>query len=143
MAVDERERMMLREDLERTLGRDSAVILLSMLPPTGWTDVLRQRDLEDFGHTVDERFAAVDARFAVVDARFDLVDARFDALEERLDERFAHVDTKIDKLRTDLLAAFRGELVAAVALQTRTLLWGVLGAVAVMASLAFALVRFA
>lgn len=125
MAVDERERMALREDLERTLGRDSAVILLSMLPPAGWTDVLRQRDLQDFGRGVDERFAVVEARFDLVDARFDLV------------------DQKLDTLRADLLAAFRGELVTAVALQTRTVLWGVLGAVAVMASLAFALVRFA
>lgn len=125
MAVDERERLALREDLERTLGTDSAVILLSMLPPTGWTDVLRQRDLQDFGRGVDERFAAVEARFDLVDARFDLV------------------DQKLDTLRADLLAAFRGELVTAVALQTRTVPWGVLGAVAVMASLAFALVRFA
>lgn len=111
MAVDERERMELRESLERTLGRDSAVTLMTMLPPDGWADVARRRDLNE--------------------------------LEARVDTRFDLFEQKLDTLRNELLAAFRGELVTAVALQTRMVLWGVFGAVAIMASLAFALVRFA
>lgn len=136
MAVDERERMALREDLERTLGRDSAVTLMTMLPPTGWADVARQGDLDGLA-----RQSGLDALERRVDARFAAVDARFDALEQRMDDRFTLADQKFDTLRNELLAAFRGELVNAVAVQTRTIVFAVVGAFTALGGLALTLAR--
>jgi hypothetical protein len=54
----------------------------------------------------------VSTRFDAVDRRFDAVDERFDRLERRMDEQH-------ELLRHELTAVFRGELVTAVAGQTR------------------------
>jgi len=129
MAVDERERIVLREDLERALGRDSAVTLMTMLPPDGWADVARQRDLDGL------------ARQSSLDLLEQRVDARFDAFEQRMDDRFAMVDQQFDTLRNELLAAFRGELVSAVALQTRTIVFSVVGAFTALGGLAMTLAQ--
>ena len=54
----------------------------------------------------------------------------FDALEQRMDLRF-------EALENNLLAAFRGELLATVGTQTRTLVIANVGTVLSMAALAF------
>ncbi len=59
-----------------------------------------------------------------------------DALEQRLDLRF-------DALRNELLAAFRGELNAAITAQTRTLVFTMAGTVISLGGLALGLARFA
>jgi hypothetical protein len=57
--------------------------------------------------------------------------AQVAALEQRMDDRF-------DALRAELLAAFRGELVAAASGQARLVIFGILGAVASIAGLSLA-----
>lgn len=69
------------------------------------------------------------------------MDARFDAFEQRMDDRFAMVDQQFDTLRNELLAAFRGELVSAVALQTRTIVFSVVGAFTALGGLAMTLAQ--
>ena len=90
MSLDERERAELFEALVPTVGREAAVKLVDALPPAGEP-------------------VATASQVAALEAR---MDDRFTALEHRIDDR-------IDGLRNELLAAFRGELVAAVAGQTR------------------------
>lgn len=138
MAVDERERMALGEDLERALGRDSAVTLMTMLPPTGWADVARRRDLEELEQRIDARFDALVQR---MDDRFAAMDQRMDDRFAMVDQRFAAVDVQFDRLRYELLAAFRGELVSAVAVQTRTIVFSVVGAFTALGGLAMTLAR--
>ena len=46
MAVDERRRQQMYRKLEELLGPDEASTLMEHLPPVGWSDVARQRDLE-------------------------------------------------------------------------------------------------
>jgi hypothetical protein len=86
------------------------------------------------------RFAALDHRFAALDHRFQGLDRRF----EGLDGRFEGLDGRFEALEYKLLAACRGELLAAVtaqtslfAAQTRTLVVANLGAVMSVAALAF------
>ena len=113
----------LHELLLPSLGEQATGLLITML---------RDSDPDHPSHGLAALRAELDQRFTEVDRRF-----------EQVDHRFELVEAKIDDLRNELLAAFRGELVAAVTVQTRSLLLGVLGAVVTMSGLAFALTRFA
>jgi hypothetical protein len=45
MAIDERQRHELSQQLEATIGEASAETLMSMLPPVGWADVATKQDV--------------------------------------------------------------------------------------------------
>ena len=96
---------------------------MEMMPPVGWADVATKRDLD----ALEER---MNLRFELVDRRFEMLDQRFEASENKL------------------LAAFRGELLAAVtaqsnviSAQTRTLVMANLGAMLSLTALAFGAAR--
>lgn len=60
-------------------------------------------------------------------------------LEDRLNDRF---DTRLEALEHRVVAAFRGELVTAVAGQTRTMLYGMLGMTVSVGGLVLAAARW-
>lgn len=96
MANPDAQRHRLHTKLDQVLGEEDAAVLISHLPPSGWSDVARTRDLDVFEARVDARFAVVDTRFdsleAVLAARFDASDARSDArLERAMREQLARV----------------------------------------------------
>jgi hypothetical protein len=129
MAIDERTRHELHQQLDDVLGADEAATLMAHLPPTGWGDVVTREYLDMAMQAqdarLDARFAQIDARFAQIDARFAQVDAHFDQLR-----------TQLDTVRHELLAATRGELVAAVSQQTRQMIVAMIGTVLSLAALA-------
>ena len=120
MSVTETRRIELLEAARQTMGRDVAITLMEMLPPSGWGDVATrqrvdalERDINARFDAVDARFDAVDTRFNAVDARFDAVDMRFDAVDARfdaVDARFDEVDMRFDsfaiEMRSELRAGF-------------------------------------
>lgn len=73
MAISESERHHLHNALDGVLGPEDAAVLMSHLPPSGWSDVVRTHEL--------------DLRVQVIESRFDAVESRFDALEARIDAR--------------------------------------------------------
>ena len=101
MAITDAERHRLHTKLDEVLGEDDAAVLISHLPPSGWSDVARTRDLEHLEarlagqvdrldgridrleEHMDHRFALVDEQFKRVDERFNTMEARFDAALER------------------------------------------------------------
>ena len=114
MAVHERRRSELFQAAAQALGQEHAVTMFELLPPPE-TDLATQQSM-------DLRFDAVDQRFEAMDQRFDAVDQRFTDLERRFDQR---LDDGLGRLREELLAAFRGELVTAVAGQARAVMLAV------------------
>ena len=121
MAVDERRRSGLYTRLVDALGAENADTMFELLPAD--RDALATRaEIDARFSQVDARFAQVDTRFAQVDARFDAIDERFDAVDARFDHLEQRLDDRLDGLRHELLAAFRGELVAAVSGQTRAVI---------------------
>ena len=52
MAISERDRLELHLGLKQHLGDDIADILMEHLPPSGWADIVRQRDLDRFEFTL-------------------------------------------------------------------------------------------
>jgi hypothetical protein len=131
MAVEERRRIELFERLTATIGPEATATMFDLFPPPG-DDHVTRRDLQGAEERVGVRFAEVDRRFdgmeqrfEEIDRRFEQVDRRFDEIDHRfelVDQRFDEVDLKLDVLRNELLAAFRGELVTAVSGQTRAVI---------------------
>jgi hypothetical protein len=69
MAVDERARLELYEQLARVLGTEAATTLLEHLPPGGWSDVATTRDLDQLERRIALRFDASDARIEAAEQR--------------------------------------------------------------------------
>jgi hypothetical protein len=113
MVLDERSRHQLYLRLEEALGPEAAATLMEYLPPAGWADVAMKRDLD-----------ALEQR----------VDLRFQGLERRLELRFEALEHK-------LVAAFRGELQAALTAQGRQLAITLAGTAGALSALAFAAAR--
>jgi hypothetical protein len=138
MAVDERARHELYLQLARVLGEDQSATMMALLPPDGWADVARQHDLDRVEASLR---ADVGQLRTEMDLRFDRVDGRIDAVTTEMDLRFDRVDGRIDAAKNELLAAFRGELVAAVSSQTRAMIFTMAGSVAALGGLALSLAR--
>ena len=117
MSVTEGHRLALHEAASQHWGRDVAVTLMEMLPPSGWGDVATRQQLDALESRInvkleslelrmdsrftaidaefDGKFTAIDARFEAIDLRFDAIDARFDATDERTDLKLATLESRI------------------------------------------------
>ena len=93
MAITDAERHRLHTKLDQVLGEEDAAVLISHLPPSGWSDVVRTRDLNQIEARINDRFERLEER---MDGRFSLIEARFERLEERMDSRFALLEARMD-----------------------------------------------
>jgi len=101
MAVDEASRFALHERARDAFGDEAAATMMELLPPVGWGDVARTRDLD----ALEERLGG-------------RLDGRIDALEQRLEHFEERVDLKLAAIEHRLLAALHAGLTA----QTRALI---------------------
>ena len=63
-------------------------------------------------------------------------------LEQRIDARFAAADLKLEAVKQELLATFRGELAAIVTYQTRAMIFGMLGMALTVGGVVVGIARF-
>lgn len=104
--VSDSDRHRLHNAFDPVIGEENANVLFELLPPTGWADVARTRDLEHLEARMAARFELVDARFEQIDARFELMEARFEAaLERSLRRQSSRYLTTTTGIMTLLLAA--------------------------------------
>lgn len=104
MAVDERRRMQLFEQLAAVIGDEATGTVFELLPPPN-TEVATRDDLEGLRREMQRGFEEVSRRFDRQSARFDRVDEQFDRVDERfarVDERFAGVDERFEGLEERL-----------------------------------------
>lgn len=97
MPSSEAERFTLHQTLRGLMPEAVADTLMSHLPPTGWSHIARQADLEAQSlrfDRIDAKFVEIDKKFVEIDARFDRIDARFDRIDARLDR----IDARLDEL---------------------------------------------
>ena len=73
MAISEAQRFELHLGLQKVLGDDMANTLMEHLPPSGWSDVVRHHDLDQFRTLVDARFERVERRMDAFDGRLKLM----------------------------------------------------------------------
>jgi hypothetical protein len=52
MSVDEARRLLLHDAAREAWGAEAALVLMEMLPPTGWADVATKQDIEHLGTTL-------------------------------------------------------------------------------------------
>ena len=156
MVVEEPDRSAMLRAAAQTWGEEAADTLSELLPPSGDRPAT-QRDIDGVltaMNAMDSRLTgeirslreSTDARFAAVDTRFDSMDARFDAMDEQLKALGAQVggyghslDAKLDNVVDRVTASFERRISDAVTTQTRTLVFSQLGALVVIAALAFGL----
>ncbi|MGH3443050.1 MAG: hypothetical protein ACRDUY_13600 [Nitriliruptorales bacterium] len=113
MAVEERRRVALRQQVAATWGEEAADTLFELVTPHGH-ELATKDDIAKLGERMD-------ARFAAVDARFEAMGERMESLEHRL------------------LGAFERRIADAVTSQTRTLVFSQVAALVAIAGLAFGL----
>jgi hypothetical protein len=99
VTVTEAQRLTLFRRVEEVLGHDMADVMMAYLPPVGWNDVARRRDLEQLGSELRVEIAAV--RVEVAGVRVEL--------EAKLGDVRAELETKLGDLRVEI-AGVRGEL---------------------------------
>ncbi len=58
MAVDESRRLLLHDAAREAWGAEAALVLMEMLPPTGWADVATKQDLDALEARLELRFDA-------------------------------------------------------------------------------------
>jgi hypothetical protein len=105
MSVDEGRRLLLHDAARGGWGADAALVLMEMLPPTGWGDVATRQQLEAVEDRLDSK----------IDALADRLDGKIDALADRLDGK---IDHEVGGLRSDMRAAIAEG-------QRRSLQWNV------------------
>lgn len=60
MSVDEARRLLLHDAARDAWGAEAALVLMEMLPPTGWADVATKHDLDQLEARVDVRLDSVE-----------------------------------------------------------------------------------
>jgi len=113
MSVNEARRIELLEAAQQTLGREVAVTLMEMLPPSGWGDVATRQQLDAVERDVHLRITMLEAK---VDARCDAIDARCDRIEAKLDgleSRISHeLRTAVAEMRVSTIKWAVGSVVS-------------------------------
>jgi hypothetical protein len=109
VAPEERARLTLYHWMQDTADEEKAEALMASLPPTHWPDLATKQDLETL------------------------------KLATKQDLETLKLATKqnLETLKYELLAAFRGELTAAITAQTRTLTFQVVSLFVAFAGLTF------
>ena len=142
MAVEESDRSALLRAAAQSWGEEAADTLSELLPPSGDRPAT-QRDIEGVltaMNAMDARLTAeLRALREATDARFDAMHARFDTVESRFDAVDAQLDAKLESVVDRITASFERRISDAVTIQTRTLVFSQLGALVVIAALAFGL----
>ena len=153
MAVEEARRRALRRAVAEAFGEEVAATLMDLVSPHGQELATREdiRGVLDVLSAMDDRW---EARFALMEERWE---GRFAAMEERLvglegrsegrlatmeersQGRFAALDERLVGMEHRLTSTFERRIADAVTMQTRTLVFSQLGALVVIAALAFGL----
>ncbi|MGZ4689331.1 MAG: hypothetical protein ACXVJW_14385 [Acidimicrobiia bacterium] len=113
MSVDEARRLLLHDAARTALGADAALVLMEMLPPTGWADVATRQDLVHLESSMDHRFEQLEAR---MDHRFGQVDHRFEALRLEFRADMANGQRRMIQWNIATMIAAAGVVIAAVRL---------------------------
>lgn len=164
MDVTDEQRAVLSRELDRVLGTEATTIMMAHLPPGGQDHVATRQDIDELRAAIAKcatkddlkGFATKDdlKRFATKEDLLGLVrreelselnsrmDRRFDQVQQfhlELVERLTSMESRIEIMGQSIRAEIRGELVAAVTGQTKSLVISLMGALAIVSGLAFAI----
>ena len=81
MTISESRRFVMQIGLRKDLGDEVAEILLEHLPPSGWSDVARQSDVDRLERRIDR----IDERLGKIETSASSLDAKSNALRTSVD----------------------------------------------------------
>ena len=115
MSVSEAQRLEMHRALQNLLGVDVSNTLMEHLPPSGWSDLVRMRDIIEMEKRLDARFERLNEQ----------MNARFTVLEAHMDALFAVVEGQIKGLNSRINAVIgfgTALMLAMLAIQTQLLI---------------------
>lgn len=115
MSVSEARRIDLLESAQQHLGRDVAVTLMEMLPPSG-SDIATQQGLDALEIRMNARFEAMESRFASVETQ---MTTTFDSFRAELRGGFADMQRRTIQWSVGTMIAMTTVLTAAVGVFTQ------------------------
>ena len=83
MAITDAERHNLHTKFDELIGKEHAAVLMEHLPPSGWSDVARTRDLDQLEARMNAQFGIVGSKFEGLELRFEAMEHKFEAALER------------------------------------------------------------
>ena len=112
MAVTEADRLEMHLGLRQALGDTVADTVMEHLPPTGWGDVARARDVD----RVEDRIVRLDERIDRIEERIDRIEERIDRMETDFKDEFRNIRGSIRVLVASVVAVATGIIVMLVQL---------------------------
>jgi hypothetical protein len=111
MAINEKDRLDLRQELERLFSDPRlATIAMEAMPPIDYTQLATKTDLAAF----DGRFAAIDGKFDALEGRFAAIDGKIDQVHGALHRSMAAQLRTIVLMQMATIAAVAGIIQASV-----------------------------
>mgnify|MGYP003347488517 CR=1 FL=1 len=92
MTISEAKRFEMHLELKKVLGDDVANTVMEHLPPSGWGDVARARDID----LLDRRLSNLETRFHGLETRIHDLESRFHGLEVELHEFRHEFNARLD-----------------------------------------------
>lgn len=145
MSVSEQERHQMYIAVESAIGTEGAATLMTLLPPSDWTDVARKSDVaalksdvEALGERLSERMDALDEKWFT---RMDALDERWSTRIEALDEKWSNRTESLEHRLSSKIDQARAEFFKSQEAQTRLVVFGMITMVVVVAALAFGAAR--
>ncbi len=123
---------------EPTLGPEAATALVEEFEVV---DVDQLATKDDLAATRDDLRGEIAATRGELHHRIDVLEERMSGRFGRIDERFEAVHSAIAQAKNEVLAAYRGEIAAAVSGQTRAIIFTMIGTVLSLGGLAIALAQ--
>ena len=103
MTISEAQRFEMHLALQRVLGDEVAGTLMDHLPPSGWSDLVRMRDVIELEKHLDGKIDNVETRLTSrIDNLEMRLDTKIDNLEMRLNSRIDDLELRLDKRIDDV-----------------------------------------
>lgn len=99
MTVSEDQRFRMHQELRKVLGDEVGNTVMEHLPPLGWGDVARTKDIDNLA----DRMTQIDQRHTMrTDSLEERLTSRIDGVEERLSMRIDFIETRLKSITTTL-----------------------------------------
>jgi len=105
VTINEARRFEMHHGLRNALGDDVAGVLMDHLPPGGWADVARARDIQQLQVRFDATLSNTQNH---MDLRFENLETHTQSLETRIDSRLGAIVTGLWTVGTIFAGAFIG-----------------------------------
>jgi hypothetical protein len=125
MSIDEARRLLLHDAARTAWGAEAALVLMEMLPPTGWADVATRQELDHLEARLGQRMDQLEAR----------TDHRFDQLHAQIGHQGELLRAEAEALRLEFRAENNALRADSANGQRRMIQWNVVTIIAALSAM--------